>query len=49
MGMCHAKISNNEQLKTCCELADQALKTAKQKGRNNFYSKSGNFDEDVSF
>ncbi|MFE3575026.1 GGDEF domain-containing protein [Lysinibacillus sp. NPDC059133] len=47
IGMCHAKISNSEQLKTCCELADQALYTAKQNGRNNFYSKSGNFDEDV--
>ncbi|TDY11064.1 UNVERIFIED_CONTAM: hypothetical protein BJ099_101398 [Lysinibacillus xylanilyticus] len=28
--MCHAKISNSEQLKTCCELADQALYTAKR-------------------
>ncbi|MGE7997232.1 GGDEF domain-containing protein [Lysinibacillus sp. NPDC093190] len=47
IGMCHAKISNSEQLRTCCELADQALYTAKQNGRNNFYSKSGNFGEDV--
>ncbi|MFT9817267.1 GGDEF domain-containing protein [Lysinibacillus sp. NPDC056185] len=47
IGMCHAKISNSEQLKICCELADQALYTAKQNGRNNFYCKSGNFDEDV--
>lgn len=47
IGMCHAKISNSEQLKTCCELADLALYTAKQNGRNNFYSKSENFDEDV--
>ena len=47
IGMCHVKITNTEQLKTCCELADQALYTAKQHGRNNFYSKSGNFDEDV--
>ncbi|MFJ8087349.1 diguanylate cyclase domain-containing protein [Lysinibacillus sp. NPDC095746] len=45
IGMCYAKISNSEQLKICCELADQALYTAKQNGRNNFYSKSGNFDE----
>ncbi|MBG9455137.1 response regulator receiver protein [Lysinibacillus sphaericus] len=47
IGMCHVKITNSEQLKTCCELADQALYTAKQHGRNIFYSKSGNFDEDV--
>ncbi|MFJ8512991.1 hypothetical protein [Lysinibacillus xylanilyticus] len=28
--MCYAKISNSEQLKTCCELADQALYKAKR-------------------
>ncbi|KOS62621.1 diguanylate cyclase [Lysinibacillus sp. FJAT-14222] len=45
IGMCHVKISNIEHLKTCCKLADQALYTAKQNGRNNFYSKNENFDE----
>ncbi|MGE7689215.1 hypothetical protein ACQKMI_08390 [Lysinibacillus sp. NPDC097214] len=33
--------------KSTTSIADQALYTAKQKARNNFYSKSGNFDEDV--
>lgn len=47
IGMCHAKISIGEHLKTCRELADQALYTAKQKGRNNFYSKNEHFDEVV--
>ncbi|WP_374967598.1 GGDEF domain-containing protein [Lysinibacillus sp. RS5] len=47
IGMCHAKISIIERSKTCCELADQALYTAKQKGRNNFYSKNEYFDEVV--
>ena len=49
LGPIHAKIPNSEQLKICCELADQALYTAKQNGRNNFYSKSGNVAEDVCF
>jgi len=40
IGMCHAKISNSEQLKACCVLADEALFTAKQNGRNNFFSKN---------
>lgn len=47
IGMCHAKISNSEQLKACCVLADEALYTAKQIGRNIFFRKNGNFDKDV--
>ncbi|MGA3600938.1 GGDEF domain-containing protein [Lysinibacillus agricola] len=45
IGMCRAKISIIEHSKTCCELADQALYTAKQNGRTNFYSKNEHFDE----
>ncbi|MDM5246890.1 MULTISPECIES: diguanylate cyclase [unclassified Lysinibacillus] len=47
IGMCHAKISISEHLNTCCALADEALYTAKQNGRNNFYSKNENLDEVV--
>ncbi|MFJ8459784.1 hypothetical protein ACIQ57_11715 [Lysinibacillus xylanilyticus] len=45
IGMCNDKISIIEHSKTCCELADQALYTAKQNGRTNFYSKNEHFDE----
>lgn len=45
IGMCHAKITTNEHLQTCCELADQALYRAKQNGRNNYYRKKIIFDE----
>ncbi len=47
IGMCHVNVSNIEQLKTCCDLADQALYMAKQNGRNTFYSKNENYDEGV--
>jgi len=33
--------------KSTTSLANQVLYTVKQNARNNFYSKSGNFDEDV--
>lgn len=44
IGMCHAKITTNEHLQTCCELADQALYRAKKNGRNNYYHKMAIFD-----